>query len=72
MANDRILHKNLGGTFSKKTLKKFSNHADGTKSIFKFIRLMVLWNHSEFNHYKKALIIFLFIEQQNSTINTAQ
>ena len=33
MANDRIRHKNLGGTFSKKTLRKFSNHADGTKSI---------------------------------------
>ena len=40
MANDRIRHKILEERSRKKTLKEFSNHADGTKSILKFLRLM--------------------------------
>ena len=59
MANDKIRHKNLGGTFSKKTLKKFSNHADGAKSILKFLRLLVLWNHSDSIITKKLSLFFI-------------
>ena len=46
MANDKIRHKNLGGTFWKQNLRKLSNHAYDTKSIFDCIRLMVRRNHT--------------------------
>ena len=66
MANDRIRHKNLGGTFSKKTLKKFSNHADGTKSIWKLLRLMVLWKHSDSMITKKLSLFFYLLNNKTA------
>ena len=52
---------------SGKKMRKLSNHAYDTKSIFDCIRLMVLRNHTI------LWLFFLFIgQQQNITVGTSQ